>query len=315
MTYAAAANGMTFAKFFPSDWRTGCLVLNLEEEGLYVRVCMFHYDTGKALPDNDAQASRLLNVQIHKYKKVMKSLIDKGKIIRAQGILFNERVQEEIDKYRIQHAARSEAAKKREVDRKSYVQREIEKALAQRASTQQTTQPAHTQASPVGGVPSVPDDGFQPTQSRAEKDSKYKGSDTTAVVQAGQSSATNPESRSQKLEDNSGPPTNRDGLGGLNGSAEPMLQDIVKWMNCGDVKAAREWLANFLKQYGQDVVRDSYMDMKTRTVSGDAVAKPLQYWASAARRMKAEPQKPKVAAVKDKTLSAFDRAIERERRS
>jgi uncharacterized protein YdaU (DUF1376 family) len=139
---AAATGGLTFARFFPSDWRTGCLTLNLEEEGLYIRVCMFHYDTGKALPDDYSKCSQLLRVHPNKLKKVMDSLIEKGKIIRAQGILFNERVQEEIDKFRSEHLARAIAARKREEAKKARLAemlRELEEAQARRAATPQTT--------------------------------------------------------------------------------------------------------------------------------------------------------------------------------
>lgn len=146
---AAANGGMTFARFFPSDWRTGCLVLNLEEEGLYIRVCMFHYDTGKALPDDYAKCAQLLRVQRQKLAKVMDSLIAKGKIIRAQGILFNERVQEEIDRYRDEHLARALAAKKRELAKKAKLEeimRELEEHAAKKAATpgQPPTQPPQT---------------------------------------------------------------------------------------------------------------------------------------------------------------------------
>jgi uncharacterized protein YdaU (DUF1376 family) len=70
--------GVTFARFFPSDWRTGCYNLNLEEEGLYIRCCAFMYDTGQPIPGNDALAARLMHVQVQKYTKVMNALIDKG---------------------------------------------------------------------------------------------------------------------------------------------------------------------------------------------------------------------------------------------
>ena len=113
--------GITYARFFPSDWRSGCFTLNLEEEGLYIRSCAWMYDTGQSLPGNDAVAAKLLNVQVQKYSKVMASLIAKGKMIRAQGAIFNKRVFDEIDKYRLQQEARSAAAKRREEERKAKI--------------------------------------------------------------------------------------------------------------------------------------------------------------------------------------------------
>src|SRR5262245_17492856 len=99
---------LTFARFYPSDWRGGCQILDLEEEGLYIRCCAFMYDTGQPIPGEDGTASRHLNVDIRRYKRVMKSLLDKGKMIRAQGVIINERVLEEMDRARLEMNKRSD---------------------------------------------------------------------------------------------------------------------------------------------------------------------------------------------------------------
>lgn len=177
---AAARGGLTFARFFPSDWRTGCLTLNLEEEGLYIRVCMFHYDTGKPLPDDYSKCAQLLRVHPHKLKKVMESLIEKGKIIRAQGILFNERVQEEIDKFRSEHLARALAAKKREEAKKAKLAemlREIEEYQAQKAATPQTTRGITPQTTPHTTTPVHPqvDHGVEDKKANDINETKARG--------------------------------------------------------------------------------------------------------------------------------------------
>lgn len=159
---SAPLGGVTFARFFPSDWRSGCFCLNLEEEGLYIRACAWMYDTGQALPGNDATAARLLNVQVQKYSKVMQSLIDKGKMIRAQGVLINKRVFDEIDKFRSQQATRSDAAKRREQERKDRLAREATDVIvaarskAKRDATPLATPPPTPPPTPprlVGGYP------------------------------------------------------------------------------------------------------------------------------------------------------------------
>lgn len=121
--------GVTYARFFPSDWRTGCIDLNLEEEGLYMRCCMFMYDTGQPIPGDDSTAARMLRVQINKYTKVMNALLAKGKMMRAQGVIINERVLREIDEYRQTKSAREIAAKKRE-----QIKRELERQKARNAT-------------------------------------------------------------------------------------------------------------------------------------------------------------------------------------
>jgi uncharacterized protein YdaU (DUF1376 family) len=145
---------MTYAKFFPSDWRSGCLVLNLEEEGLYIRCCAFMYDTGSAIPGDDFAAARLLSVQVQKYQKVMRALIDKGKMIRAQGYIINERVQEEWTRYLVQREAREEAARKREATLKKKAE-EIEKAILEKRAREATppqVPPHQPPPGPLGGA-------------------------------------------------------------------------------------------------------------------------------------------------------------------
>jgi uncharacterized protein YdaU (DUF1376 family) len=154
--------GMTYARFFPSDWRSGCLALNLEEEGLYIRCCAFMYDTGQPIPGNDTVAAKLLNVQVQKYEKVMKSLVAKGKMIRAQGRIINERVDQEIHKYRMAMVARSEAAKKRE-EQKRRAQEEAERAWKEIQDLQKQ------QAANDGPPPSTPQATPLPTPPRSNE--------------------------------------------------------------------------------------------------------------------------------------------------
>lgn len=84
-------------------------------------------------------------------------------------------------------------------------------------------------------------------------------------------------------------PVVREGLAGLNGSADPMISDILAWMGSGTEFNARQWLSTFVQQFGQEVVRNSYMKLKTDLLSGSLIAKPLATWSRIAQRMKAEP--------------------------
>lgn len=74
------------------------------------------------------------------------------------------------------------------------------------------------------------------------------------------------------------------GLGILNGAAEPMLEDIIRWMVGGNEIAARSWLANNIKQYGAVAVKNSYADLKTHILEGQTIARPLIYWTRIAQR-------------------------------
>ena len=123
------AHAPDWFRYFPRDWRDGCVRLNLEEEGLYSRVCNYMYLTMAPVPGDDATACRLLNVNINKYRKVLDSLIEKGKLFRAQGMIINERVLKEIEWTRAQMAKKELANRKRSNSQKDNTQRRVQMGL------------------------------------------------------------------------------------------------------------------------------------------------------------------------------------------
>ena len=82
---------------------------------------------------------------------------------------------------------------------------------------------------------------------------------------------------------------------GLNGAAAAMLSDIVGWMNAGDEQSARQWLKTFVSTHGQDVVKQSYLKLKTDMLEGSIVARPLAVWSQIAKRIKSDPAKAAAA--------------------
>ena len=106
-------SGLTFVKLYVNDWADGTVYdLTAEEEGVYMRSCVYMWRSGECIPGDDRHAARLLNLQIQKYQKVMTSLIDKGKMTRGQGVVFNERVLEEVSEYQRQCEHQSTRAKR-----------------------------------------------------------------------------------------------------------------------------------------------------------------------------------------------------------
>lgn len=124
-----------FMRFYKNDtiaWWDGCVgddvraaVLSLNEEGLYKRACNWMYMTGEDLPGNDLVAAEILHINHNQYKAVVSSLIEKGKLIRAQGYVFNERVRTEREKYLLTSLGRERAAKKREQTRARRIEKTI----------------------------------------------------------------------------------------------------------------------------------------------------------------------------------------------
>lgn len=214
-------SGLLFARFFPSDWRSGAsLELNLEEEGLYIRCCAFMWDTGKPVPGDETTAARIFHLHPLKYRKVMSALIAKGKMIRAQGVIFNERVQEEIDNFRGEKELRSERAKaghqtrKSTADKLDELTKQLEKlsaekdaaleALAQatQGATPQTTPPItpHTSPPDVMGVST-------PVSTLVVSEKPSKNNETNLQVQ----SRCSEKLEAKKLEARKDPPTPQKG--------------------------------------------------------------------------------------------------------
>ena len=283
--------GMTYAKFFPSDWRTGCLILSLEEEGLYIRVVAYMYDTGNPVPADDHQAARLLNVQIQKYEKVMGALIEKGKMFRGQGWIINERVMEELEKWKLDHLARSEAAKKREADRRAQMQQGA--VPLRQPPGQPPGQPPHQPpGGSLGGPMALPLD--VPHEVNGKIANEINVPIITVLAQPCQASATNPESRIQKPEKKERDSTTtveqdpRVGGGAyldcLNGAAVDLTAFIARQAMV-DPDIARNMLATNIKTFGAEAMLEAYAVTLAETTSS-LIAKPYKYLIETARRIK-----------------------------
>jgi uncharacterized protein YdaU (DUF1376 family) len=82
-------------RIYPSDWRSGCLGLSLEQEGLYIRMCMFIAEANRRVPIDDTEAARMLNVQTRNYRRVLGELLRLGKVQRHENGYGNDRVEHE----------------------------------------------------------------------------------------------------------------------------------------------------------------------------------------------------------------------------
>ena len=91
------AKGARFVRFYPSDWRSGCLGLSLEQEGLYVRICAFIYETNRRLPINDCAAAKFMGAHTNAYRKVRDQLLDLGKITRCADGYTVYRAERELE--------------------------------------------------------------------------------------------------------------------------------------------------------------------------------------------------------------------------
>lgn len=101
MTETAASikyKGARFVRFYPSDWRSGCIGLTVEQEGLYWRICAHYYETGRRLPIDDKEAAHRLMMNPKNYRRVRDELIALEKIRRHEDGYGNDRAERELEK-------------------------------------------------------------------------------------------------------------------------------------------------------------------------------------------------------------------------
>ncbi len=86
---------VAYVRFYPSDWRSGCIGLSVEEEGLYVRICARFYEVGRRLPLDDKEAATSLMMDVRQYRRIRERLIAKGKLYVAEDGYGNRRAERE----------------------------------------------------------------------------------------------------------------------------------------------------------------------------------------------------------------------------
>lgn len=87
--------GPSYVRMYPTDWRSGCLGLSLEQEGLYIRMCMFIAETGRRVPLDDSQAAKMIGTNLNQYRKVLGQLLVLGKVKRHEDGYGNDRIEHE----------------------------------------------------------------------------------------------------------------------------------------------------------------------------------------------------------------------------
>lgn len=99
-----------FVRFYANDWFTGCAGLKADERGVYVSMCVYIWTTGRRVPLDDAEASRMMNLNFKSYQRIRDRLVVIGKVTRHENGYGNERAEHELAA-----AAEAAAAKGRSV--------------------------------------------------------------------------------------------------------------------------------------------------------------------------------------------------------
>lgn len=90
---------ITHIPFYPSDWLAGTRGMTSEEAGVYITLLAKMYEMAGPIERNDERLYRICGCKSRRvFVKVLEYLISEGKIVEAEGELFNERTAKEIDK-------------------------------------------------------------------------------------------------------------------------------------------------------------------------------------------------------------------------
>jgi uncharacterized protein YdaU (DUF1376 family) len=109
---------LTYVKFYPGDFLTGTMHLTLEQRGAYITALCVMYDRMSGFPYDEREGAALLRVDKRIYRRVRDDLLADGKFYRDGDMIRNRRVEDEIRSYITEYIRRSEAAKKREAERR-----------------------------------------------------------------------------------------------------------------------------------------------------------------------------------------------------
>lgn len=109
---------MHFVKFFPGDFLNGTAHMSLEMVGAYIRTLCIMYDRMGGFPADEHLGATLMRVDKRVYRRVRDQLLADGKIFIDGDTIRNVRVEKEISDYISEYKRRSEAAKKREAERR-----------------------------------------------------------------------------------------------------------------------------------------------------------------------------------------------------
>jgi len=235
----------------------------MEQEGFYIRMCAFVFETGRRLPLNDSIAAKIMGVHTNAYRKVLKQLIEIGKVKKyADGYA--------VDRAEKEHVA---AAGGRAVP------------VSERQADGQTDQDTGWETRPdtlVDPPHNTPIDTPQDTRGVCAE----KANEINTPFREPEPVANNHKKDTKLASVESGTP--RDVLAG---PIDPMIADLIGWMSFGDERTARQWLSNTIRACGQEPTNDAYAKLKTELATGSLIAHPIQTWSKIAQRMRDEAKR------------------------
>lgn len=85
-----------FVRFYANDWFSGCAGLKADERGVYISICVYIWNTGRRVPLDDAEASRMMAINFKSYQRIRDRLVVLGKVTKYENGYGNERAEREL---------------------------------------------------------------------------------------------------------------------------------------------------------------------------------------------------------------------------
>lgn len=276
-------SGVRFVRLYPSDWRSGCIGLTLEQEGLYIRVCTFIFETERRLPIDDGAAAKFMGLHTNAYRKVRDQLAAIGKLTRHE------------DGWTVARAERELAAA-------SYQKRE-----AERQADQNT--PGDTRQDTLGDTPpdTPPDTPQESMGVFSKKQNEINGplkSLSHSHNQREESTTVHSESEAAREDGRTDAPA--DLKSAFNGSTETMLAFVELAMGPNSRANAIAWLTATTSAHGSVAVAQAFASLAEKRAAGEVITRPLPLWSSIAAGMKAgRPSKQREPTQREQAAAAF----------
>lgn len=289
-------SGTRFVRFYPSDWRSGCIGLTPEEQGFYLMVCAHFWETGARLPADDMMAASRLMVDVRMYRRLRDKLIQKGKLHAADDGYFNPRAEREYQA--ATRAAEKEAAKADVGASRGQDDREHQDGRDQVAGRVGS---AHSVS--ASSADAQADFGETSGRLRGEVSENYEGKvneindplksltglkkerENNSVCQseaAPASGQTDPNFEKCKRE--------------LNGSTTRIIETLIQsFGNYGTKQVAAAWLADLLDDQGRAAVIEAFRFLEDCEARGQPVRDVKRFLSKNAAREREKAEKATVA--------------------
>lgn len=82
--------------WYADEWLSGTAMLKADERGVYITICSLIYSHGGPIPDDEQDLARLCGCHWRSFRRIRKTLIERGKIVPENGHVMVRRCAKEL---------------------------------------------------------------------------------------------------------------------------------------------------------------------------------------------------------------------------